>query len=261
MHLIDSHCHLNDETLFPNRKEIISNAEKEGVALFIVPGWDYESSRRAVGIAHEFNEVYAAIGFHPENLENISENMISKIKELASDPKVVAIGEIGLDYHWFKEKEEHDIQKKWFVRQIDLANELKLPVSIHARDASEDLLALLKEYPIISGAVLHCYSGSTEQLKEFSKLGYCFGFDGPVTYKNARVPKQNAIDCPLDKILIETDSPYLPPVPHRGETNYPSYVKLVVEEIARLRNMDVEELVKKIDENTERLFHVELKYE
>lgn len=261
MYLIDSHCHLNDETLFPNRKQIILSAKEAGVGAFIVPGWDYDSSALAVQIAHEFDEVYAAVGFHPENLENVSEDAILKIKELTADPKVVAIGEIGLDYHWFKDEKDHDTQKKWFIRQIDLANELELPVSIHARDASEDLLTLLKQHPIVKGAVLHCYSGSTELLKEFSKLGYYFGFDGPVTYKNARVPKQNAIECPLNKVLVETDSPYLPPVPHRGETNYPSYVKLVLEEIAKLRGIDVAELTKQINENTKRLFHVELNYE
>lgn len=254
---IDTHCHINDESLFPKRKEIIEEAVKEGVSLFIVPGWDIESSRKALQIAHEFPFVYAAIGIHPENLDGISKDSLLEIEALAKDKKVVAIGEIGLDYHWNKEQENHDKQKDFFMEQINLANKLSLPVSIHSRDASEDTLLLLKQHPVHFGAVLHCYSGSTELLPEFAKLGLYFGFDGPITYKNAITPKNNVVVCPIDRLLSETDSPYLSPVPYRGKENHPVYVKEIVSQMAALRNSDVETITEAIRKNTLALFHVE----
>ncbi len=259
MTYIDTHCHINDDSLFPHRKEIIEEAMKEGVNLFIVPGWNLESSRKAVMITHEFPNVYAAVGIHPENIEEEKESSLLEIKELAKDKKVVAIGEIGLDYHWNKEKMNHDLQKEWFIKQIALANELSLPVSIHSRDASEETLLLLKEHPLIHHAVLHCYSGSSELLHEFTKLGLYFGFDGPITYKNAVVPKENVILCPLDRILSETDSPYLSPVPYRGKENHPAYVKEIVNQIAFLKQLSVEEITEAIRDNVASLFHVEPK--
>ena len=168
-----------------------------------------------------------------------------------------AIGEIGLDYHWYKEKEEHDFQKIWFVKQIELANKLHLPLSIHARDASEDTYKILKEHTPICGVVLHCYSGSREMMDRFLELGLYFGFDGPITYKNALTPKECVIHCPLDKILSETDSPYLPPVPFRGQTNEPSHIKEIVEQMAMLKHIGQKELEKQIKENFYKLFHVE----
>ena len=195
--MLDSHCHLNDEGLFEKRAEVIKAANEAGVSLMVCIGWDLESSKIAIQIAHEFECVYAAVGFHPENLEGVSDEALEEIKELAKDEKVIAIGEIGLDYHWFKEKAEHDNQKVWFIKQIELANELNLPLSIHARDASEDTYEILKEHPAKAGCVLHCYSGSTEMLERFAKLGCYFGFDGPITYKNAIEPKENVkvVEC------------------------------------------------------------------
>ncbi len=259
MTFIDSHCHINDDALFPRRKEIIEEARQNGVSLFIVPGWDMESSEKAITIAHEFEGVYAAIGFHPENLGMVSDDALKRIELMAKDKKVVAIGEIGLDYHWFKEEKDRKNQKQWFIKQIDLANRLNLPTSIHCREASEDTFLLLKEHPLKAKGVLHCYSGSTELLREFAKLGLFFGFDGPITYKNALTPKNNVIACPVDRILSETDSPYLSPVPYRGKENHPAYVKEVVLQMATLRGIPVEEMASMIQKNTESLFHVEQK--
>ncbi len=256
--MLDSHLHLNDEKIYPQREEIIKRAISNGVNSFLVVGWDLPSSKIAVQIAHEFDGVYAAIGVHPENLEGINDDSLKELEELSKDPKVKAIGEIGLDYHWFKEKEEHDFQKIWFIKQIELANKLRLPLSIHARDASEDTYEILKEHTPIYGAVLHCYSGSKEMMERFLKLGLYFGFDGPITYKNAITPKECVVACPMDKILTETDSPYLPPVPYRGKTNEPAYIKEIFEQMATLKNVDKEILEKQINANFSKLFHVEL---
>lgn len=239
MKYLDSHCHINDDDLYPIRNEVISRAREAGVGHILVIGWDVESSKKAISIAHEFEDVYAAVGIHPENLEGINEQSLLEIEELAKDEKVVAIGEIGLDYHWFKDPKDHENQKTWFVKQIELANKLHLPISIHAREAIGDLLDILKNHPLERSGVLHCYSGSPESLKEFAKLGFYFGFDGPITYKNAKEPKESVIACPIDKILTETDSPYLPPVPHRGERNESSYIPLILAQMAALKEVEI----------------------
>ena len=220
----DSHMHLNDERFLGRAEEVVSEAKDAGVPLLFCAGYDLASSRKAVELAERFPEVYAFVGFHPENLEGVSEEALEEIASLAKSKKVVGIGEIGLDYHWFKDLGDHEKQKTWFARQIDLANALGLPVSIHAREAYGDLLLFLKEHPIEEGGVLHCYSGSPEMMREFAKLGLYFGFDGPITYKNAVTPKECVKACPLDRILVEPDSPSLPPVPFRGKENGPKYI-------------------------------------
>lgn len=255
--MLDSHFHLNDEKIYPIRKEVIERAKKAGVTSFLVVGWDLESSKLAVEISHEFEGVYAAIGIHPENLDGISDKVLKELEELSKDHKVKAIGEIGLDYHWFKEKEEHEFQKVWFIKQIELANKLKLPLSIHARDASEDTYEILKENRPLYGAVLHCYSGSPEMMDRFMGLDLYFGFDGPITYKNAISPKECVIKCPLNKILTETDSPYLTPVPFRGQTNEPMHIKEIQAQISTLKNISEDVVEKQIKENFYNLFHVE----
>ena len=256
MKYLDSHCHINDDDLYPIRNEVISRAREAGVGYILVIGWDVESSKKAISIAHEFEDVYAAVGIHPENLEGINEQSLLEIEELAKDEKVVAIGEIGLDYHWFKDPKDHENQKTWFIKQIELANKVHLPISIHTREAIGDLLEILKNHPLERSGVLHCYSGSPESLKEFAKLGFYFGFDGPITYKNAKEPKESVIACPIDKILTETDSPYLPPVPHRGERNESSYIPLILAQMAALKEVDESSMAEQVKENFERLFSV-----
>ena len=259
MKYLDSHCHLNDDVLYPIRDELISRAREAGVGYLLVIGWDVESSKKAVEIAHEYENVYAAVGIHPENLDGINEDSLKQIEELAHGDKVVAIGEIGLDYHWFHEKEHHELQKVWFIKQIELANKLNLPISIHAREATGDLLEILKHHPVNRSGVLHCYSGSPESLKEFAKLGFYFGFDGPITYKNAVEPKEAVKVCPMDKILTETDSPYLTPVPFRGKQNEPAYIPHILAQMASLKEVGEDEMAEQVRKNFEKLFSVEPK--
>ena len=256
MEYFDSHCHLNDENILPRLDEEISLCRQAGLKRMICIGYDIESSRKAIEIASKYEEVYAAIGVHPENRDGLTLADLDKIRELAKHPKVVAIGEIGLDYHWYKTPEEREPQKPWFIAQIDLANELNLPVSIHAREASQDVYDILKAHPVKAGAVLHCYSGSSEMLKEFAKLGLYFGFDGPITYKNAIEPKECVRICPEDRILVETDSPYLSPVPYRGTPNSPSRIPVIVSAMAELRGVSIETMGEILWNNFERLFRV-----
>jgi TatD DNase family protein len=255
--MLDSHCHLNDDKLFPDRSRHIDEAHQAGVTLFLVAGWDVESSKKALQIAHEFPSVYAAVGIHPENLEGIDESSLAQIETLAKDPKAIAIGEIGLDYHWYKEAKDHEQQKEWFIKQIDMANRLNLPICIHARDATQDTYDLLRNHPVKRSGNLHCYSGSTEMLPLFAKLGFYFGFDGPITYKNSLVPKANVKACPADRLLSETDSPYLTPTPFRGEMNSPKHIPEIVKEMAVLRGISLDEIEKQIEQNFRSLFHVE----
>lgn len=252
----DSHCHVNDEALYPKRKEVVGRALSSSVRTLLVVGYDLASSKLAVEIANEFPCCYAAIGYQPENLEDAKFEDLNVFRELAKNKKVIAIGEIGLDYHWFKEEEHRNKQKEWFVAQIELANELDLPVSIHAREALGDTLSILKSHPLKRKGVLHCYSGSVETMLEMAKLGMYFGFDGPITFKNAIEPKRCVAACPKDRILIETDSPYLAPVPYRGKENESKNIPLIAEEMAKLRGVTFEEMSETLCQNFEALFRV-----
>lgn len=256
MRYFDSHCHLNDETMLSRIEEEIDTCREAGLSAMVCIGYDIASSKKAIELASAYPEVYAAIGVHPENLEGLTLDCLKEIEELAQHPKVVAIGEIGLDYYWYKDPEIRAAQKPWFIAQIDLANKLGLPVSIHAREATEDTYAILSNHPVKAGAVLHCYSGSVESLKQFAKLGLYFGFDGPITYKNAITPKECVKTCPIDRLLVETDSPYLSPVPFRGKPNSPKNIPLIVEEMAKLREMSPDELGDQLWRNFEKLFRV-----
>ncbi|MBQ2069866.1 MAG: TatD family hydrolase, partial [Bacilli bacterium] len=177
MRYLDSHCHLNDEAFQIDLSEVMERAFNADVKAILVIGYDVESSKKAVEIASMHEGVFAAVGIHPENFEGLDFSALDEIEKLANNQKVIAIGEIGLDYHWYKEEEHRTRQKEWFVRQIKMANKLGLPASIHARECSGDMYQILKENPIEKSAVLHCYSGSKEMLLEFAKLGYYFGFD------------------------------------------------------------------------------------
>lgn len=254
--MLDSHCHLDDEQLFEEREQVIKSANEAGISLMMTIGCDLESSKKAVQIANEHKCVYAAIGFHPQNLENVSDKALEEIKILAKNSKVIAIGEIGLDYHWFKDLNIREKQKEWFIKQIELANELNLPLSIHAREAEEDTYEILSKNFPKAGCVLHCYSGSTEMMERYLKLGVYFGFDGPITYKNSITPKENVRRCPMDRILTETDSPYLTPVPFRGKRNEPKHIALILKTMAELKNVSIEEMEKAVANNFKALFKI-----
>jgi TatD DNase family protein len=254
---IDTHCHLNDEAFINKEEEYLNKAHQAGVDIVFVVGWDLKSSIRAVELANRFNGVYAIIGLHPENIDSYSNDLWDQIRKLQKENrKVIAIGEIGLDFHWTKDLDIHRRQEEIFIQQIELANELKLPISVHSRDASARTLAILKEHPPVFKGVMHCYSGSLEMAKEFIKLGMDISFAGPVTFKNAHEPKEVAANIPSETLLVETDAPYLAPQPFRGTTNESKNIPFIVREIAQLRNLSNKEIEQIVMDNATRLFHV-----
>ncbi len=254
--IFDSHCHLNDPALYERLDEVIGDAKKTGVKKFLVVGYDKDSSFLAVDIASKYPECYAAIGIHPTEIYHTTEEDYQETMSLVSNPKVVAIGEIGLDYHWIKEPEKREEQKKWFIRQIEFANDHHLPISIHNRESNEDCLKILKAHTPKYSGVMHCYSGSVEMLQDILDLGMMISLGGPVTFTNAKTPKEVAEEVPLERLLVETDAPYLTPHPHRGEKNEPKYICLVVEEIARLKDISKKHVEQVIYDNTCKLFNI-----
>ena len=254
MKIIDTHCHLNDKALFCDLDNVVNRALKAGVEKMLVVGWDEESSKLAIKIAEQYDFVYAIIGFHPENIYDINDKILYETLNLYKHPKVVGVGEIGLDYHWTKEQDKRELQKQYFIKQIDFANEAGLPISIHSRDAFEDTLDILKKHKPKYGGVMHCYSGSVENLKEIINLDLCIGLDGPVTFMNAKTPKEVAFEVPLDRLVVETDSPYLSPHPLRGAVNEPANISLVVDAIANIKNMSKKHLLDVLYQNTCKLF-------
>ena len=252
---IDSHAHLDDKRFNKDRDEIIRYLHDDGIEAVLNPGADLKSSKKAVEIAEKYPNIYAAVGCHPHDTKYMDDETMNIFRELAKSKKVVAIGEIGLDYYY--NNSERDVQKKWFREQIRLAKELDLPYIVHDRDAHEELLRIMKEehYDGARG-VLHCYSGSVEMAREFIKLGFYISLAGPVTFRKARVPKLVAKEIPFDKLLIETDSPYLTPEPFRGKRNEPMYVRFVAEEIAEIRNVSLDEVAEKTNQNFKTLFNI-----
>ena len=254
--IFDTHCHLNSEELLERLEEVLENAKKVGVDKFLVVGCDKESSFKAVELAHQYEGIYAAIGFHPTDIDGVSEEDYLETMALVNDPKVVAIGEIGLDYHWVKDPAQREKQKEWFIKQIDFANEHKKPISIHNREAFEDCLNILKEHKPLYSGVMHCYSGSVELLKDVLGLGLYIGLDGPLTFTNAKTPKEVCEEVPLDRLLVETDSPYLSPHPLRGTVNEPKNIALVVDEITRIKGLSKKHILDVIYQNSCNLFKV-----
>jgi len=255
--IFDTHCHLNSEELYNNIDEVIASAKVVGVDKFLVVGWDIKSSYLAIELANKYPEIYAAIGVHPTDIDGVTDEDFDKLMTHVNDPKVVAIGEIGLDYHWVKEPEQREKQKQWFIKQINAANLYKKPISIHNREAFGDCLALLKEHKPLYGGVMHCYSGSVELLKDVLDLGLYIGLDGPLTFTNAKTPKEVCEVVPLDRLVVETDSPYLAPHPLRGTVNEPKNIALVIDEIARLKEESKKHIIDVLYKNSCRLFGIE----
>ena len=256
MRIIDTHCHLNDEALYKDLDNVISRARQAGVEKMVVVGWDEESSKLAIKIAEEYDFIYAVIGFHPENVFDIDDKVLYDTLNLYKHPKVVGIGEIGLDYHWTKDPEKREIQKEFFIKQIKFANEVGLPISIHSREAFADTLEILKQYPPKYSGVMHCYSGSVENLQDIINLNLYIGLDGPVTFTNAKTPKEVAAEVPLEKLVVETDCPYLSPHPLRGTVNEPANLSLIVDAIADTRQMSKKHLLDVLYDNSCNLFNL-----
>ena len=254
MRIIDTHCHLNDETLYKDLTNVILRAQQAGVEKMVVIGWDKASSELAIKLADEYEFIYAVIGFHPENVFDIDDKTLYETLNLYKHHKVVGIGEIGLDYHWTKESNKREIQKQFFIKQIDFANEHHLPISIHNRDAFADTLTILKEHKPLCGGVMHCYAGSVENINDIINLNLYIGLGGTVTFTNAKTPKEVAVEAPLERLVVETDSPYLSPHPLRGTVNEPANISVVVDEIARLRNMSKKHLLDVLYQNSCNLF-------
>lgn len=250
MTLFDTHAHYDDEAFDADRDAVLSAFD----GLVLDPGCTLKSSCAAVALAERHSHVYAAVGIHPENCGDFVPEHIDVLRQMARQPKVVAIGEIGLDYYW-PENPTHDFQQQVFRAQLALALELDLPVIIHDRDAHGDTLAIVREYPRLRG-VFHCYSGSVDMARELLRLGWYLGFDGPVTYKNARKAVEVAEMTPLDRILIETDSPYMSPVPLRGKRNDSRNVFYIAEKLAQIKGLSTGEMAQITMENGKRLFNL-----
>ncbi len=252
--LFDTHAHYDDDRFDGDREALLARMPEKNVGLIVNPGCDLPSSRTAVALAEKFDFLYAAVGIHPENCGDFQPGMVDDLWELAKAPKVVAIGEIGLDYYW-AENPPKDLQQEVLRRQLGLAEELNLPVIIHDRDAHADTLAIVREFPRVRG-VVHCFAGSVEMARELLKMGWMLSFNGAATFKNAKKAPEVIAVVPLEKLMIETDAPYLTPVPHRGERNDSSYVRFVAEKIAEIKDLPPEEVEKATWENGRAFFGV-----
>jgi len=253
--LFDTHTHMDAPQFDEDRHEMIQRAIKEGVELFLNIGFNRETIPSTLALADQYKQIYAAIGWHPVDSVFMQEGDLEWIEELTKHPKVVAIGEIGLDYHWDTSPKE--VQQRVFREQIRLAKKLRKPIVIHNRDAHEDIVRILKEENAEEiGGVMHCFSGSWETAKKCLDMNFYISFGGPVTFKNARVPKEVLFNTPLDKILIETDSPYLTPHPYRGKRNESGFVSLVAQSAAEIKGLTIEEIGSITIENGKKCFGI-----
>ena len=255
--MIDSHCHINDEVYRDEPEKYVKEAEKAGVFQFLVVGCDRKTSELATEISNKNSSCFAAVGIHPSDSKNALAEDLDIIKSLATkNKKVIAIGEIGLDFYWDKDEESKIRQRNYFKKQIQIANDLHLPISIHCRDAVDECLKILRENPVKLGGIMHCYAGSLESAKEFIKLGFLLGFGGTVTFKNSVRPKEVVANIPSDSYVLETDAPYLAPDPYRGKENHSKYLFLIRNKIAELRNISSEQVEKETTENFRRVFRI-----
>lgn len=254
MRLFDTHAHYDADAFDADRLELLASMPGRGVELILNPGCDVPSSRAAVELAERFPFVYAAVGIHPEECGGWTGGELEALRELARHPKVRAIGEIGLDYYW-EENPPRELQKEVLHAQLELAEELDLPVIIHDREAHGDCLEIVRAHPKVTG-VYHCYSGSLEDAKVLVKLGWMLSFTGSITFKNARKAPEVIAWLPMERIMVETDSPYLTPVPYRGKRNDSGYVRLVAEKIAEIKGLDPEEVARITLENGRRFFRI-----
>lgn len=250
--LFDTHAHLNDDEVFPRVDEILSRAQDAGVRRIVVPGYDYDSCLRALDLAARYPHVRAAVGFHPNDAESVKDGHLAELESWCALDAVVAVGEIGLDYHYDVAR---DMQDQLLRDQVRLARRVQKPVVIHDRDAHEDIVRVLAQEQVgDAGGIMHCFSGSVEMMHQCLKLGLYISLGGPVTFKNAKRPVAVAVEVPAERLLIETDTPWLAPHPYRGKPNEPAYVHLVAETIAVARGQPVEAIAELTWDNACRLF-------
>ena len=252
---IDTHVHLNADQYEEDVDEVIQRALEAGVEKMVVVGFDRKTIMKAMELTEQHPFIYAVVGWHPVDAIDCTEEDLEWIESLAAHPKVVGIGETGLDYHW--DKSPKDVQQEVFRKQIRLAQKVNLPIIIHNRDATADVVRILKEEEAEkTGGIMHCFGGSVETAKECIDMNFMISLGGPVTFKNAKTPKEVATEISLDHLLIETDAPYLAPHPYRGKRNEPAWVTLVAEEIARLKGLPVEEVAKRTTANALKIFNI-----
>lgn len=253
--IFDTHAHYDDDAFDEDRDVLLSGMKDAGVEYIVNIGASMASSKRSVALAEKYPFMYAAVGVHPDEVGELDEEKFATLKEWAKHEKVKAIGEIGLDYYW--DKEGHDLQKQWFLRQMELAHEMKLPMIVHSREAAKDTLDMvIAAKPLELSGIIHCYSYSVEQAREYLNMGYYIGIGGVLTFKNGKKLKEVAEYTPLSQIVLETDCPYLAPVPYRGKRNDSSKLSYVAEELAAIKQVSVEEVIRITTENGRKLYHI-----
>ena len=250
--IIDTHAHYDDGQFDADREELLGSMEAGGIGLIVNAGSTVASWDKIVELTEKYPFVYGAVGVHPDEVGELDAEKLLRMADLLDRDKIVAVGEIGLDYYWDKEK--HDLQKEWFVRQLGLAREKEMPVIIHSREAAADTFEIMKQHAAGMKAVIHCYSYSPEMAREYVKMGYYIGVGGVVTFKNAKKLKQVVQEIQLESIVLETDCPYLAPVPYRGKRNCSLYLPYVAEQIAELKGTTVEEVIQQTEKNSRELY-------
>lgn len=253
--IFETHAHYEDAKFDADREALITSLPEHDIEYVINVGSSLETTEKSIALAEQYDFIYAAVGVHPSDVTELNEKNFKAIELAAEHKKAVAVGEIGLDYYWDKEPQVQENQRYWFKRQLELAKEKNLPVIIHSRDAAEDTMQILKETPMREmPGVIHCYSYSVEMAREFLKMGYDIGVGGVLTFKNAKKLRAVVEEIPLERILLETDCPYMAPEPHRGERNCSLFIPYVVEKIAEIKNISTEEVLQTTNANAKKLF-------
>ena len=253
--IFDTHAHYDDDAFDEDRDALLAGMQEAGVESIVNIGASMASSKRSLELAKKYPFIYAAVGVHPDEVGELTEEKLQQLREWSIHEKVKAIGEIGLDYYW--DKEGHDLQKHWFMRQMELAHERKLPMIVHSREAAKDTLDMVTAAkPLNLSGIIHCYSYSVEQARDYLNMGYYLGIGGVLTFKNAKKLKEVAEYAPLSQIVLETDCPYLAPVPFRGKRNDSSKLRYVAEELAAIKQVSVEEVIRMTTENGKKLYGI-----
>ncbi|MBU3876498.1 TatD family hydrolase [Faecalicatena sp. AGMB00832] len=253
--IFDTHAHYDDEQFQEDREELLNSMHEGGVGTIVNVGSDIASWEDIRSLVRKYPFIYGAAGVHPDDVGELNEENFARLREILKEDKFVAVGEIGLDYYW--DHESHDIQKEWFIRQLGLARELGLPVIIHSRDAALDTFEIMKEYADGLDGVIHCFSSSVEMAREYVKRGFYIGVGGVVTFKNSKKLKEVVADIPLESIVLETDCPYLAPVPNRGKRNSSLNLTYVAQTIADLKGVNYDAVVSQTEANARKLYHMD----